>query len=67
MSKVYSDMPKMGGVALNLEANLRSTLCSAAGVRKCTGGKGTGILVVHVGHEERRVFKIEISQIEGPP
>lgn len=60
-------IPTMGNVALNLEANLHSTLCNAAGVTKCTGGKGTGIIVAHIGHEERRVFKIEISQVAGPP
>jgi hypothetical protein len=62
-----NDMPKMGTVALNLEANLHGVLCNTAGVTKCTGGKGTGIIVVQIGHEERRVFKVELSQVEGPP
>lgn len=56
-------IPKMGPHALNLETGLFSFL-SNLGFRGVTGGEGTGIIVAR--QQGGRVFKVEITQVDGP-
>lgn len=56
-------MPTMGAVALGVEAGLHAYLSNASGLR-ARGGQGTGIIVASDMHG--RVFKVELSQVEGP-
>lgn len=56
-------MPTMGVTALGVEAGLHAYLSNAAGLR-ARGGQGTGIIVASDMHG--RVFKVELSQVDGP-
>lgn len=58
-------MPKMGESALALEAMTFAFLCNTVSPSlKVRGGQGTGIIVAKDYHG--RVFKVELTQVDGP-
>lgn len=55
-------IPKMGTTALNLEAGLYGFAANSG--MGASGGQGTGIIVARDAHG--RVFKVELTQVDGP-
>lgn len=54
---------RMGTAALDFESQLYAVISNYTGL-KVRGGQGTGIVVAQDG--AGRVFKVEITQVDGP-